>query len=341
MTRWEIKKIIKNKSSIIALLLMGILFLQAIFVKPMLETENEYFDEKDNYIVDNRAKVEIANDKLQKKVSQIKEVSKGDSILVFDKSTNKMINNAKEKLQKDSGEDYQDIIFYQVFETRITFPLAILLIVAIVITISSNLYTDEKISNVSPIILSSKNKKKILNSKLFISVLLPVVVYGIYILMTFMITSFQYGLPINGGLQAYRISNVAMLVNAVSINEYVVSEIGLLMLVLIAISVFAALFSFITENSVQSISATLIFIALSKLLTLLKFLPAKLLGLLAQGNFIDIIMGQNKIAGNYMGDVILFSNSLNISIGCIALIVLVLISGVILNIFTFKKIMTR
>lgn len=342
MIGWEIKKIIKNKSSIIALLLMSVLFLQSVFVKPMLETQNEYYDEKNNkYVVDNRQGVEIASDKLSKKVSEIKETSKQNSDLATDKSTNKIINNAKEKLKKDNGENYQDIIFYQVFESRATFAIAILLIIAIIVTISSNLYTDEKLSNVSPIILASKNKKKVLNSKLLISILLPIVIYGIYIMVVFLVTSVQYGLPTTGYLQAYRIANIPMLVNPININEYIVCEIGLLMIVLITISVFSGLFSFITENSVQSISAILIFIALGKLLTLLKFLPSKLLGILAQGNFIDIIMGQSQIAGNYLGDITLFSNSISISIVCILLIGTVFILGIALNIFTFKKIITK
>ena len=48
MLKWEIKKILKEKTNIIVLILMIILFLQISFVKPILETQNEYYDEVKN-----------------------------------------------------------------------------------------------------------------------------------------------------------------------------------------------------------------------------------------------------------------------------------------------------
>ncbi|MEG0051087.1 MAG: hypothetical protein RR712_02815 [Terrisporobacter sp.] len=43
MIKWEIKKILKEKINLITLGLLLVLFLQMSFIKPMLETENEYY----------------------------------------------------------------------------------------------------------------------------------------------------------------------------------------------------------------------------------------------------------------------------------------------------------
>lgn len=57
MLKWEFKKIIKDKSGIVAggLIILSLLIIS--FVKPMLETQNEYFDEvRNQYVIDNRSK---------------------------------------------------------------------------------------------------------------------------------------------------------------------------------------------------------------------------------------------------------------------------------------------
>lgn len=142
MLRWELKKIVKNKTSIIALILMGLLFIQIGFVKPMLETENEYFDEsKNEYIVDKRPGDVIAQEKLDNKVNEIKSIANKNTHGLKDENEKQISKMSKEKLSKDNGEKYKDVTFYQVFENRATFPLATLLIVAIIVTLSSNLYT--------------------------------------------------------------------------------------------------------------------------------------------------------------------------------------------------------
>ena len=104
MIKWELKKIIKEKSNIIVLALMIILFLQMSFMKPMLETQNEYFNEsKNEYFVDKRSKEVIANEKLKSKVDEISSLSKSISL---DKKVSDM---SKEKLKLDNGVKYQDV----------------------------------------------------------------------------------------------------------------------------------------------------------------------------------------------------------------------------------------
>lgn len=342
MLGWELKKIVKSKTSIIALILMGLLFIQAFFVKPMLETENEYYDEgKKEYIVDKRPGDIIAQEKLNSKVDEIKLIANKNTHGLKDENEKQISKISKEKLNKDNGEKYKDVTFYQVFEKRATFPLATLLIVAIIVTLSSNLYTDERLSNVDSIILSSKNKYKALNSKLLISLIIPIVVYAIYLLATFIATYAQYGAPVNGGLQAYRISSIASLVREMSIVQYIGYEVGVITLAFISISIFSALFSFIAKNSVQSISCSLLFIAVGKLITLLKFIPSKLSMIIQQCNFIDVLSKNSFIPNAYMVKIELFSMSFDLSTFYIALSGLIIVFGILLNTYMFKKILNR
>lgn len=111
-----IKKIVKNKTSIISLILMGLLFIQLGFVKPMLETENEYFDEsKNEYIIDKRPGDVIAQEKLDNKVKEIKSIANKNTHGLKDENEKQISKISKEKLNEDNGEKYKDVTFYQVF----------------------------------------------------------------------------------------------------------------------------------------------------------------------------------------------------------------------------------
>ncbi|RDY26466.1 hypothetical protein CHL78_013325 [Romboutsia weinsteinii] len=341
MISWELKKIIKSKNSIVALILFLILFMQISFVKPMLETENEYFDNvKNKYIVDQRAKNEIAQDKLNNKVQELQAIAGSDS------SENKnddikLATMAKEKLKSDNGANYIDVSFYQVFESRVTFPFAAILIIAIIVTLSSNIYTDEKLSNVAPIIMSSKQKNKVLYSKLITMIIIPLAVYVLYILTAFFITYIQYGAPVNGHLQGYRISMLSILLRKVSIVQLIGSEIGLLALMFMVVSVFSGLFSFITNNSIQSVSSSVIFISLGKIISIVKLLPNEIRAIAQQCDFIAILFKQSFIPSGYIGDINILSINLDLSILCTVLITMLLILGIGFNVYTFKRILNK
>ncbi len=153
MLNWEIKKILKDKSSIIAFILIIISLLIISFTKPMLETQNEYWDEsKNEYVIDNRIEDEIANEKLAIKKEMVKSaIEDSDKTLKF---------ISKEKLNLDNGNKYENVDFYKVFTERIDFSVSIIIMMIIIVMLISNLYTDEVVANVSPIILSSKQKIK-------------------------------------------------------------------------------------------------------------------------------------------------------------------------------------
>ncbi|GAA0704486.1 membrane protein [Paraclostridium ghonii] len=341
MLKWEIKKIIKNKSIIISGVILILLCAIMSISKPELETENSYINDKGNYIEDNRVGDTIANEKLSNKVNELKELESEKSLKNMDEGTKTISEMSKLKLQKDSGKQYEDINFYKVFNYRVSNLLVGVTMIGIIVYIFSNIYTDEKLSNVDSIILSSKNKSKVLFSKLSLSIILPVFLYSIYIVVMGIITMVQYGQPINGDLQAYRIVDVVALVKPISINAYTVQNIVTMMIVFISIGVFASLLSFITKNSVESISAIIVFVVIGKLITLIKFLPSTLIGIISYSNYIDIIMKPQTIVGNYMGNIDLFGQSIGIISLAYTVLGMLLLVGIGLNIYVFKKVLTK
>ena len=343
MLVWELKKIAKSKTSLIALILMMMSLLLVSFIKPFdMENKNEYFDEvRDKWVTDTRSGNEIAQDKLDIKVNEIKSIANKNVYGIKDNNERELAKINQQKLEKDKGEKYKDIIFYQVFEDRITSPFLMILIVAIIVSISSNIYIDEKISNVDSIILSSKNKNKVLNSKFLITLFTPVLVYSLYIAISFLATYIQYGSPINGNLEAYRIYSMPMLIRDMTIVQYILSEVGVITLVLICISIFSGLFSFISQNTVQSISSSILFIVIGKLLTLIRFLPNKLSLIIQQSNFIDLLSKNSLISSAYFGKINILSLNIDISLLCIGVIGLIAIIGIILNFYVFKKVLNR
>lgn len=343
MLVWELKKIAKSKTSLIALILMMMSLLLVSFIKPFdMENKNEYFDEvRDKWVTDTRSGNEIAQDKLDIKVNEIKSIANKNVYGIKDNNERELAKINQQKLEKDKGEKYKDIIFYQVFEDRITSPFLMIFIVAIIVSLSSNIYTDEKLSNIDSIILSSKNKNKALNSKFLITLFTPVLVYSLYIAVSFLATYIQYGSPINGYLQAYRIYSMPMLIRDMTIVQYILSEVGVIMLVFICISIFSGLFSFISQNTVQSISSSILFTAIGKLLTLIRFLPNKLSLIIQQSNFIDVLSKNSLISSVYFGKINILSLNVDISLLCIGVIGLIAIIGIILNFYVFKKVLNR
>lgn len=336
MLNWEIKKILKDKSSIIAFILIIISLLIISFTKPMLETQNEYWDEsKNEYVIDNRSKDVISNEKLAIKKEMVQSaVDSPDS----DK-TLKYIS--KEKLNLDNGNKYENVDFYKVFTERIDFSVSIIIMMIIIVMLISNLYTDEVVANVSPIILSSKQKNKALYSKVIIAILLPILVYIVYLGGTWLITYIQYGKPLNGDLQAYRIIDIAVLVKSMTINQYVLSKIITTTLIFLGVSIVCLLISFLSNNSVKSISISAGFIVAGKVLTQFSFLPKDILLLLDRGNYIDVINRTSKISGFYNGKIDILSKTVDISNLIIIIYALIAIIGLLGCIYTIKKVLTK
>lgn len=336
MLNWEIKKILKDKSSIVAFILIIISILIISFTKPMLETQNEYWDEsKNEYVIDNRSKDVISNEKLAIKKEMVQSaVDSPDS----DK-TLKYIS--KEKLNLDNGNKYENVDFYKVFTERIDFSVSIIIMMIIIVMLISNLYTDEVVANVSPIILSSKQKNKALYSKVIIAILLPILLYIVYLGCTWLITYIQYGKPLNGDLQAYRIIDVAVLAKSMTINQYVLSKIITTILILLGVSIVSLLISFLSNNSVKSISISSGFIVSGKVLTQFSFLPKDILLLLDRGNYIDVINRTCKISGFYNGEIDILSKTVDISNLIIIIYALIVIIGLLGCIYTIKKVLTK
>lgn len=329
MVTWEIKKIIKSKNGIIALILFLILSISMVFINPQLASE-----------INNNGEVSLtAEEQFNNKIQQLKEVGNGEGKDEFSKEFKEMAN---EKLAAIKFNGYKDVEFWQVFNYRIAHPFMIFIMLIIITMFFSNIYTDEIISDMDSLILSSRNKNKVLYSKLAISIVFPIVLYAGYLITQFIITYIQYGKPINGNLQAIRILDIPLLVkNPYTIYEFILLKIGILLILLITLSVLASLISFITKNSIQSISGFLIFIFLGKVMTLIKFLPNKLLLILSKINYIDLTFNFNKFALMYSGRLKLFSLNLDITNLSVAILIGTLFIEILLCKIIFKKFLTR
>ena len=340
MILWEFKKILKSKTGLIVLALLiflsGIMFL----LKPTLETENSYRNDKYELVVDDRAGNEIAKEKFNEKINQMEQMA---NTYVNDESIKKIIEISRDNLRFMKYRKYKDISFFKVFNHRVDHPFMSVVMVIILVLIFSNIYTDEKISSVDSIILSSKNKFKVLYSKLALAIILPILIYGIYLMIAFIVTVVQYGMPVNGELEAFRIiDNGAILLNGTyTINNYLILKISTMVSIFVSISVFSSFFSFISTNSLASISGTLIFLVLGKSCTLIKFLPEELLSILRGVNYVDLIFYTDRFIGIYAGQINVLGNNLDLISLCNGILIFMLFIGLGLCIFTFKKILTR
>ncbi|MFL8710302.1 hypothetical protein Q3304_06015 [Clostridioides sp. GD02377] len=316
MVNWEMKKLIKSKNMFISLGILMLILSINIFVKPVLETENYYIDKERGRIEDTRSSDDIGNYKFQNKINILNQLSNQKDTDVFSKKIKSMSNI---KLYNLSVNQYKDVSFWKVFNYRATNTLinvGMLITIAIII---SNIYIDEVVSSVRDIILSSKEKKKALKSKIVVALLVPLIIYSVYLIGIFIITCMQQGMPTNGDLEAFRIvDNIATLKSNLRIINYVISNIGIELLMFEGWAMIAILGSFISKSSITSISFFIFIIAITKIMSVIHVLPKKLLLVISTVNYYDLIFGFNKIIGNYLGEIMIFKmhiDIVNLSIG--------------------------
>lgn len=316
MVNWEMKKLIKSKSMFISLGVLMLILSINIFIKPVLETENYYIDRERGRVEDTRSSGDIGNYKFQKKINILKQLSNQTDTDEFSKRIKLMSNS---KLYNLGVNEYKDVSFWKVFNYRATNPIinvGMLIIIAIII---SSIYINEVVSSVRDIILSSKEKKKALKSKIVVALLVPLIIYSVYLIGIFIITCMQQGIPVNGDLEAFRIvDSIATLKSNSSIINYVISNIGIELLIFEGWAMIAVLGSFISKSSIASISFFIFIIAITKIMSVIHILPKKLLLVISTVNYYDLIFGFNKIIGNYLGEIMIFKmhiDIVNLSIG--------------------------
>ncbi|AFS77598.1 putative membrane protein [Gottschalkia acidurici 9a] len=339
MITWEIKKILKSRNGIIALVLFFILSVSMVFMKPQTGDINNYGNENYQSVQDGNRKTITVQEQFEMKVEQLRELSKTE---VKDDVSKDIKEISSKKLSAIESNEYKDVKFWKVFNHRMSHPFMMFIMLVIITIVFSNIYTDEVVSNVDDLILSSRNKSKALYSKLALSIGIPAVLYIVHLVTQFIITYIQYGKPINGDLQAIRIvDNIILLKDAYTINEFILLKIGIILIILMTLGVVASLFSFITKNSIQSTSGFLIFVILGKLITLVKVLPKEVLAIFSKINYIDLVFYFNTFAGMYFGRINLFNMSLDITNLCIGIMISILFISIFLCTRIFKSFLTR
>ena len=314
MVNWEIKKLAKSKSMFISLGILVLILMISIFIAPVLETESYYIDKEKGRIEDTRSGIDIGNEKFQNKINVLKQ---------FD---NLSVN------------EYKDISFWKVFNYRVTNSLINVGMLIIISIIISNIYVDEVVTSVKDIILSSKEKKKALKSKIFVALLVPLVIYSVYLMGIFIITCMQQGVPVNGDLESFRIvDNVVALKTNLSITKYVILNIGIELLMFEGWAMIAIFGSFISKSSISSISFFIFIISITKIMSVIHILPKKLLSVVSNVNYYDLIFGFNKIIGNYLGDIMIFKVNIDIVNIAIGLLMAILIGAMSLCFLVIKS----
>ena len=329
MVNWEIKKIFKSKNGMIVISLFLILLMSMVFIKP----KSKLIDSEGN-----ERKINI-REEYESNLEELKIASQSEGKDEFSVDIKEIAND---KLNAMESEKYKDTRFWRVFNYRSSHPFMILIMIIIIAVLFSNIYTDEIISGVDSLILSSKNRYKVLYSKLVISIGTPIVLYAGYLIAQFITTYIQYGRPINGSLQAVRIVDIPLLLNgAYTIYKFILLKIGILSIVLISLSVLASLISFISKNSIQSISGFLMFIFLGKIVTLIKGLPKSIMMVISRINYIDLLFKFNEFALMYSGKVKLFSINLDITNLSLSILIVFCLIEIFICRIIFKKLITR
>ena len=237
-----------------------------------------------------------------------------------------------------SVNEYKDISFWKVFNYRVTNSLINVGMLIIISIIISNIYVDEVVTSVKDIILSSKEKKKALKSKIFVALLVPLVIYSVYLMGIFIITCMQQGVPVNGDLESFRIvDNVVALKTNLSITKYVILNIGIELLMFEGWAMIAIFGSFISKSSISSISFFIFIISITKIMSVIHILPKKLLSVVSNVNYYDLIFGFNKIIGNYLGDIMIFKVNIDIVNIAIGLLMAILIGAMSLCFLVIKS----
>jgi hypothetical protein len=339
MIYWELKKIFKSKTGIIVAIIFILLCLAMAFIKPEMETQKSHRNQQYELIKDTRAAEVIGQEKLDEKIEIIKETANNQQQDDFSKNM-KEISTKKLKGMEDTK--YRDVSFWKVFDYRATNTFMAFCMVVILIIVCCNTYTGEVISTVENLILTSKKKNSALYSKLGLGILVPVVLYGFYLGIQFIVTAIQYGMPINGRLQAIRIiDNPILIREAYTIIQFVTVKIGVMLLILVTLGVIAILCSFITTSSIASTSCFLIFMITPKLLTLVKVIPGNVRMVLESGNFINLLFYFQQFAGVYYGNLKFFGTSFDLINLCLGILAMTMMAGITISIVSFKKVLVR
>ncbi|HCQ6033770.1 TPA: hypothetical protein OL434_002752, partial [Clostridioides difficile] len=284
---------------------------------------------------DTRSGIDIGNEKFQNKINVLKQFSNQTDTGEFSKKIELM---SKKKLDNLSVNEYKDISFWKVFNYRVTNSLINVGMLIIISIIISNIYVDEVVTSVKDIILSSKEKKKALKSKIFVALLVPLVIYSVYLMGIFIITCMQQGVPVNGDLESFRIvDNVVALKTNLSITKYVILNIGIELLMFEGWAMIAIFGSFISKSSISSISFFIFIISITKIMSVIHILPKKLLSVVSNVNYYDLIFGFNKIIGNYLGDIMIFKVNIDIVNIAIGLLMAILIGAMSLCFLVIKS----
>lgn len=319
MLKWELKKIYKDKSFIAILAILTF----NVIVMSLLNLQSNYEEDRKSHYMN------------VKSLSGISTLKEEDELGEYVKELSQM---AYDKLKKDNGEEYKNMEFYKIFYFRISNVLVNLSMCIIILIIFSRIYVEESVSKVDSILLSSKKKFNALYSKLGLALIIPSLIYTLYIAVIGIITIIQYGFPDMGYLQSYRIVESPLLLKgSLSINQYLILTILIILGLYIILALFTSMCSFLSKTSVASIVGATVVLILFKVLSEVRFLPDGVLKVLKNINFIDIFKNPQEFIDIYKGSIILVNIPFDMLNLCYLILSMLIILGIFLNIYILKK----
>lgn len=319
MLKWELKKIYKDKSFIAILAILTF----NVIVMSFLNLQANYEEDRKSHYMN------------VKSLSGISTLKEEDELGQYVKELSQM---AYDKLKKDNGEEYKNMEFYKIFYFRISNVLVNLSMCIIILIIFSRIYVEERVSKVDSILLSSKKKFNALYSKLGLALIIPSLIYTLYIAVIGIITIIQYGFPDMGYLQSYRIVESPLLLKgSLSINKYLILTILIILGLYIILALFTSMCSFLSKTSVASIVGATVVLILFKVLSEVRFLPDGVLKVLKNINFIDIFKNPQEFIDIYKGSIILVNIPFDMLNLCYLILSMLIILGIFLNIYILKK----
>lgn len=319
MLKWELKKIYKDKSFIAILAILTF----NVIVMSFLNLQANYEEDRKSHYMN------------VKSLSGISTLKEEDELGQYVKELSQM---AYDKLKKDNGEEYKNMEFYKIFYFRISNVLVNLSMCIIILIIFSRIYVEERVSKVDSILLSSKKKFNALYSKLGLALIIPSLIYTLYIAVIGIITIIQYGFPDMGYLQSYRIVESPLLLKgSLSINKYLILTILIILGLYVILALFTSMCSFLSKTSVASIVGATVVLILFKVLSEVRFLPDGVLKVLKNINFIDIFKNPQEFIDIYKGSIILVNIPFDMLNLCYLILSMLIILGIFLNIYILKK----
>lgn len=202
------------------------------------------------------------------------------------------------------------------FIMRITSPFAISAMLATAILISADIMSLERQSRTAELVFTTKNKRKLLRSKLMFGVFVTWIMYLSYILYACMLSNLQYG------AQSY-----TLILRAVLLNTAIIA----------AVSAATYLGSIVSSAPMAPFLLCAVLLGGEKFLSYIPILPSSLRTILSFGNFYDMLLNNYRYCSVDIFQIKIFNTMVDLIFLCRIQVYIVSAVLIILAFFIMHK----